>query len=447
MRRRLAQAEKNGKLEPPPWVAAPVHTPLGFPVDWLAGFSRIVLGDAVDRPLLAANPGCFWAACGLALQGVGRSHVQLELPLIERPSAIEKVAGIFRPAVLAAWGIDVGSSCVKAVKLAWRKKQNAVVLEVAARVEYKKPLGQAANEEEEQSIVEEALTALVSQYPLKADKVCLGLPGRVVLMRLFEIPRTDRAKMSAMVQFEAKRHIPTRLEHLAWDFQPLGGEEDGDGTARHDGNRGASPVLFAATRWDALNARLELMQRAGIRVHAVQSECIALHNYLMFERGVEHQSAKLGKRPKPKDPKAAEPTSPPPPPAWPVAIVNIGGDGGNLVVSSPTGIWIRHLGFGGYSINRALVKQFQLTAAQAEQWKRNPTEAPNLSAFFATLEPVMEDFVRELGVSLAAYGKSDHYRPVRQMLGLGGGFPIARPIGLPAVEDRLLISYRRRRGS
>ncbi len=384
MRRRLAQAEKDGKLEPPPWVAPPLHTPLGFPVDWAAGFSQIVLGDAVDRALLAAHPGCFWAACGLALQGVGRSHVQLELPLVERPSAIGKVAGIFRPTALAAWGIDIGSSCVKAVKLAWRKKHKAVVLEVAARIEYKKPLAQAANGEEEQSIVEEALTALVSEYPLKADRVCLGLPGRIVLMRVFEIPQTDRAKMSTMVQFEAKRHIPTRLDHLAWDFQPLRGDEDDD-APQHDRKSG-SPVLFAATRWDALNARLELVQRAGIRVHAVQSECIALHNYLMFERGVERQAAKFIKRlrlkPKPEDPKPARqaPPSPPPPPQWPVAIVNIGGDGGNLVVSSPTGIWVRHLGFGGYSINRALIKQFQLTAAQAEQWKRNPTEAPNLSA-------------------------------------------------------------------
>jgi hypothetical protein len=36
----------------------------------------------------------------------------------------------------------------------------------------------------------------------------------------------------------------------------------------------------------------------------------------------------------------------------------------------------------------------------------------------------MEDFVRELGVSLAAYGRSEQHRPVRQMLGLGGGFQL-----------------------
>ena len=137
-------------------------------------------------------------------------------------------------------------------------------------------------------------------------------------MRVFDIPRTDRAKMSTMVEFEAKRHIPTRLDHLAWDFQPLGGEEDADAAPRHDRKRG-TPVLFAATRWDALNARLQLVQRAGIRVHAVQSECIALHNYLMFERGVERPPAKtISKRPKPpakpEEPKPASkhPTASPP---------------------------------------------------------------------------------------------------------------------------------------
>ena len=36
----------------------------------------------------------------------------------------------------------------------------------------------------------------------------------------------------------------------------------------------------------------------------------------------------------------------------------------------------------------------------------------------------MEDFVRELMFSLAAYVKSERHRPMRQMLGLGGGFQL-----------------------
>ena len=121
------------------------------------------------------------------------------------------------------------------------------------------------------------------------------------------------------------------------------------------------------------------MRRAGIRVHLVQSECVALHNYLMFERGVEREPVKPSQQAKPKDPKAAEQTPPATPPPWPVALVNIGGDGGNLVVSSPTGVWVRHLGFGGYSVNRALVKQFQLTSRKPSSGNAIPRR-PQTSA-------------------------------------------------------------------
>ena len=36
----------------------------------------------------------------------------------------------------------------------------------------------------------------------------------------------------------------------------------------------------------------------------------------------------------------------------------------------------------------------------------------------------MEDFRHEIGISLAAYAKGEHSQPVRQMLGVGGGFQL-----------------------
>ena len=57
----------------------------------------------------------------------------------------------------------------------------------------------------------------------------------------------------------------------------------------------------------------------------------------------------------------------------------------------------------------------------------------------------MEDFVRELGVSLAAYGKSEQHRPVRQMLGLGGGFQLHGLLAFLRSRKVCLIAAERRR--
>jgi type IV pilus assembly protein PilM len=425
MRRRYVQAEKDGRLAPPPWASPPPQTPLGFPVDWLNGLGRIAPGTGLDRALLATNPGCFAVACGLALQGLGQAHVQLDLHINPRQTAIGTLTQLLRlKSSGVAWGLDIGSTSVKAVKLAWHKRQGTATIETAVRIDYKKPLSQAASEDEEKGMIGEALTALLAEHPLKAEQVCVGVPGRLVLPRLFHLPDAGRAKMATMVQFEARRVVPTRLDQLVWDFQALSGDEPGNGTARSRAKNGSVPVLFAAARRKLLQKRFDLLQRAGISVDAAQSECIAAYNFLMFQRAGGPQAAQT-------DDAATDDAADPGPaatdtlePRWPVMLVDVGGDGSNLLIASPARLWVRHLGFGGYSITRALVQEFNLTASQAEELKRNPASAPSLSGLYRALAPVLDDFRREIEVSLAAYAKAEDCRPAQQLLGTGGGFQL-----------------------
>ena len=431
---------EGGPADPAALGPGPTETPLGLPVDWLNGLGSIEPGDALDRVVVGANPGCFAVACGLALQGLGQSQVQLNLRIQPQQNAIGKVAGLFRPkSASVAWGLDLGSSGIKAVKLAWQKRRKTVTIEAAARVDYRKPLSQAANEEEESGMIGEALNGLLAQHSLRTERVCVSVPGRIVLPRLFHLPAADHAKMSTMVQFEAKRHVPTRLDQLVWDFQVLAdGEGNARTTTRSASKSGVAPVLFAAVRRRLLSKRLDVIRRSGIAIDVAQSECIALHNFFMFQ---DAATAENGQPENNGDGKGdgdsdngdsdgqidgvggvgrTESFQP----RWPVMLVDVGGDGSNLLISSPSGLWVRHLGFGGYSITRALVRQFNLTAAQAEELKRNPAAAPSLAEFYLALEPVVEDFRREIGISLAAYAKMEHSQPVRRMLGVGGGFQL-----------------------
>ena len=170
------------------------------------------------------------------------------------------------------------------------------------------------------------------------------------------------------------------------------------------------PVLFTAARRNLLSKRMVMMQRLGIRVDMAQSECVALH----LSSGEWLPSMLTAPAPPPKRPS----------PAGRSLMLDVGGDGGNLMVSSPTGLWVRHLGFGGYSVSRAVIQRFNLTAAQAEKLKSNPAAGANLGEFYRAIEPAVEDFVHEIGVSLAAYAKGDHSQTIRQMLAVGGGFQL-----------------------
>ena len=95
----------------------------------------------------------------------------------------------------------------------------------------------------------------------------------------------------------------------------------------------------------------------------------------------------------PKDPAAAAETAGGKPTevplATPIAIVDLGHESSRLLVCSSRGLWVRNLGFGGQLLTRALVKEFNVTIAQAEQYKRNPLAAPSVAQVYRAVGPAI----------------------------------------------------------
>ena len=78
----------------------------------------------------------------------------------------------------------------------------------------------------------------------------------------------------------------------------------------------------------------------------------------------------------------------------------------------------------GQTFTRALVKEFNLSLAHAEQRKRAPEALGRLSDFFEVLRPVFEELLKESQEALAGYAQALPERPLRHVVGLGGGFAL-----------------------
>jgi len=441
LERRWGRAQGDGRLEPIPWAAAPPRTPFGFPIQWPAALERIVPADKLDRALAAACPGQFAVACGLALQGLRKSHLEIDLLPDVRRSALGAVAHtLFGRLVSAAWGVDAGSSSLKAVRLCWDAKRKAVVLEAAVRLEYRKPLSQAADADEQSALVEEVLQQLLAEQKVRGARVGLGLPGRLAVLRHFTLPAADPAKLFAMVQHEAPRQVPVRLADLVWDHQVLDADQDAAAGAAEAGRKNVR-VLFAGARRDLVAKWLASAARAGLRPDFAQSECLALHNFFMYEHGLQ-PPAEAESKPEAKaetkaeakpaakaEPKPAAVQAPPQHPPGAIALVDLGSEAGNFVASSPRGVWSRQLGFGGHGVTRALARHFNLTLAEADEIKRNPALAPSVHQFYAAIEPVLQGLVKEIEFCLNALEKADSHEPITRMIGLGGGFQLHGLLG------------------
>jgi len=458
LQRRIKLSEKEDGIAPRPWAAPPAESALGLPLEWNSGFRQIVVAETCDRQALVGGRGCFGVACGLALQGLGLAAIQTDL----RPKGKVRVVDIFaslirRPRSHGVWGIDIGSSSLKAVKLVPGTKQGCPQLEIVLRIEHPKPLGEAANEAEEQALLEETLAALLANHDLRNEYVAVGLPSRIVFNRGFKLPPSDRRKLQAMVEHEVRRHMPVNIEALVWDYATIDSERaaaqrqtalwTGASGARANGRavnasralagRNKSwNVLVTAAQRSHVEKRLAVLQKAELRPCLVQGECTALYNLFAYELGAagpEPQSQDLPhkNRSVPKSPSAAakaavaqaaaaDPQAGSDPLAAPIAVVDLGHEGSRLLICSSSSLSAQNLGFGGHLLTRALVREFNLTMAVAEQYKRDPLAAPSVARIYAAAGPVLQDLVRELQLGLAFVPSEEERPPIQKVFILGG---------------------------
>jgi Tfp pilus assembly PilM family ATPase len=458
LQRRVKRSEKDDGIVPRAWAAAPAESPLGLPLDWCAGFRGIDLSETCDRRTLAEGRGCYGVACGLALQGLGLAAIPMDL----RPKVgvVDFISGIARRrATRGAWGIDIGSSSLKVVKLAAAEEDGRPRLEIALRIEHQKSLGQANNEVEERALLEQTLATLLAKHDLKNGCVVVGLPGRMVFSRMLRLPPGDRGKLEAMVRHEVYRHMPVSIDALVWDYATLDPEEAGvhgpsarrvratNGRAFFDkktanafgapaGRRTSWNVLVTAARRSQVEKRLAVLEKLGVKPSVMESEWTALYNLLAYEldaagRGPAAQDASDRNGPVGKDPPeradtaaaqaaTADAKAGSGPLAAPIAVVDLGHEGSRLLVCSSNELWTQNLGFGGQFLTRALVKELNLTSAAAEQYKRDPLAAPSVAQIYRAAGPVIEDLLRELQVALDSVARREERPAIRKVYLLGG---------------------------
>jgi type IV pilus assembly protein PilM len=407
LQRRTRLAKGGQDQQPLPWVRPPKKTPLGVPVEWLTGFRRITCADALDRSDLLRHPGRFAIACGLALTGIKQAELRINLLSAQQQGVLHRMTHLLRlQSGRSAWGIDLGGSGLKAVKLAWNEAKKQAVIEAATVIEHAKPLSHAGNKAEEDRLVAETLQTFLCGQEIKTEHVCVGLPGRMALWRRILLPPVDPAKASKLVEFEAQHQVPFPLEQLAWDFQFLDDAPLGlDGTAKPPGGESRRALLIAAKHADTQRL-LGALQKLKIRVDVLQTDFVALHNFLAYEHFTAPDNSPSGE---------VNPV---------VAALDVGCDVTNVVVSSPQSLWFRSCGAAGGNFTRALVKELKLSIAQAEQLKRAPESAECVSDLYEALSPVFDDLLKEVQQSLAAYAKAEPERPIQRICGLGGGFSL-----------------------
>ena len=406
----LARRVRSAMAKPPrdPRAVAPdlsgsESSILGFPVVWLALPKRIGMtaeaGDAMRR-----WPGYFWAACGLALQGVDRADISINLAAPRQKGGgtkgvLQRFAWGRKKGTRAAWGIDLGSTSLKAVRLTVHgDEQGAATVDQAVLIPHQKEVTRLGDTIQRREVFAATLRKFLDQHSPDNATICLGLPSLSVLGRFFRLPPVDPKRLADAVAYEVRQQIPLPLDELIWDYHAwlLPEQEDDSGLASRIG-------VYAVKQFHVQEVEA-ICQEVGLKLDILSGNCIALHNLAVFELLGGGQSVA-----------GAAPA---------MALLDVGAEGSALVVSSANSGWFRHLPVGGETVTGNLTRTFNLTRTQAEQVKSNPARARRLKPLYEAIDPAIRHLIDEIDRSLHQHGQLVQGVQVKQLFGLGGGFQL-----------------------
>ncbi len=281
-----------------------------------------------------------------------------------------------------AWGIELGTTSVKAVKMTTTKEDVEILdIQIVELPKFDPELEQTYEER-----LQVALMDLSNQVKMKNDEVFISIPGHQTFNRSIAIPYLDPKKFRETVRFEAKNQFPGQIEEskILWDYQlvtpnPTPGED-------------VEVLLFAARR-DTVSQYIDMCNNAGIKVVGVQISSLAIYNFIRYDQ-------KFGKS---------------------GIIVDIGGDVTDLLIIDDIRVWMRTLSQGSVEVTKTLQNRFKIPFDEAEQLKIKAAKSRQAEKIFGIMKPPLRELLSEIQRSLGFYKSQNPDTKLNYMFLMGAG--------------------------
>lgn len=373
---------------------APDVCALGRPIEYPAPWKQILVEDTIAAAL-GQRSEQFYAAAGLALEGLGKGTIAPKLQVDAADRLWQRLSRAVRkrdPGM--AWGIDLGTRSLKALRMRLRD-DGRVVVDAAEYLTHERALSQPGVDVAQ--TIRNTWQRLATKHDLSAGRLCFNLAGQSLLTRSFKLPPVEPKKLPELMRFEAPRQIPVPIEKVAWDYHVFPSPNSGSLYDRE--------AAFFAIQKQALHDRLTQLAALDVRPDLLQADSVAIYNTLAFE----------GQLPAPAGGETGDEEEPV------TMALDVGADSTGVLVGHARSVWTRVIPFGGNDFTRALVKELTLTFDEAERQKRQPFASPAAHLVDCVMQGAMQAFAAELQRTMTYYATQQRRRNIARILLLGGG--------------------------
>jgi len=234
----------------------------------------------------------------------------------------------------AAFGLDIGSSSIKAVELT--RARRTYLLKAAASV----PLGRDAISDgniRNPAAVTEAIAACVDKAGITTTSVTISLSGRDSIVKRIPLPKIPRAELADAILLEAEHHIPFGIDEVFLDYEVVA-------ETAH-----AISMLLVATKKAKVLEYVAAVEAAGLNPVVVDLDAFAIQNQFEVNHAVETTDA--------------------------VALIDIGASVTKInVVRAGAPLFARDVPLGGNTYTDAIADSLSIPFDMAESLKRGRSD-------------------------------------------------------------------------
>lgn len=283
-----------------------------------------------------------------------------------------------------SFGLDIGSTSIKAVWL--RKDREEVALEsvVASPLSSKGLFSEAFYD---QQAMGEVIKAMLSDAGIIIDGVNVSLPESQVYSRVLEMPELSERELQAALVWEMEQQIPLPFDQVRTDWQVL--------EHIQENNKKAMKVLIVAAPLKLIEKYNKVMGIAGITPQAVETEIISVHRSLnpLFTDSGADIIIHLG----------ASTTD--------VAIVK------NKIISL-----VFTVPLGGIAITRAISLDLGIDLTQAENFKKayGLSQETFEGKIGKSLTPILDSIIGDIQKAILLFREKNNGQTINQIILSGG---------------------------
>jgi len=182
-----------------------------------------------------------------------------------------------------------------------------------------------------EAIVKKALGEVLAEGAFGSRQTNLCPPGFQVFTKFAKVPQVDSAKVSQIVEYEARQHFPFPAAEASWDFHLVGST----GAAEQE-------ALLAAIKSDAIEKLFAMGEASGLKMDVVDAPMAALCNAFRFNYG-DQDGCNL--------------------------LIDIGAKSSNVLLLEGSRIYARNVPIGSNAITQEFAAESKVPPAEAEKIK------------------------------------------------------------------------------